>query len=282
MVVLNTTGGPGTDLSWADFFGQFDFPTRHRVLQLDNPGSLGGHDLDDTITFTKTGIASIANFAGLVLDADGVPTDGELTALFAVQNGVLLAQITGLHTAAHDLYLVAQTPNGADDQQLWMSQLSGHDRFDLSEFDDIADGFAGNDLMLGNGGNDQLHGGHDDDRLFGGSGNDRLFGETGRDRLFGGLGDDTLNGGGHSVLGDTLYGGGGADQFVFDTQSGIEYIHHFQNGIDKIVIDTGAHSIADLSIFGNQDGTFILVGDISIHLEFFNRAHLDASDFIFL
>lgn len=89
---------------------------------------------------------------------------------------------------------------------------SGNDLIDLTEFDDEANGGAGNDEILGRGGNDELSGAAGDDVLDGGAGDDVLDGGAGADVLLGGAGNDEL------VLSgaDTVFGGDGADDFVVD------------------------------------------------------------------
>ena len=71
-------------------------------------------------------------------------------------------------------------------------------------------GGLGDDMLAGGGGNDYLSGDEDDDTL---------IGDEGRDTLLGGDGDDVLHGDelDSSVAGDNdvLFGGAGADRFVF-------------------------------------------------------------------
>lgn len=116
----------------------------------------------------------------------------------------------------------------------------------VEEDDDLLLGGNGDDGLSGGWGNDALDGGNGDDTLSGGWGGDALDGGNGDDLLVGGLvalvsfpdddllrggngddtlrglpGDDTLEGGdGDDVLvpdagRDVLYGGHGADTFVF-------------------------------------------------------------------
>lgn len=93
-------------------------------------------------------------------------------------------------------------------------QLSG---YDLSK-GIIANGEAGNDLLVGNNGGDFLSGGTEDDFLFGNGGNDLLDGGAGVDSIAGGAGDDTILGGeGNDELfgedgSDVIFGGDGDDQ----------------------------------------------------------------------
>ncbi|MFG0325683.1 MAG: calcium-binding protein [Phycisphaerales bacterium JB037] len=87
-------------------------------------------------------------------------------------------------------------------------------------------GGAGNDTLSGGDNRDVLWGGSGDDSLLGGGGRDQLFGQRGRDfangeagddRVFGGAGDDSLSGGDGSdaLFGqrddDRLFGGDGDD-----------------------------------------------------------------------
>jgi Ca2+-binding RTX toxin-like protein len=106
--------------------------------------------------------------------------------------------------------------------------------------DDNLRGGEDNDILYGNSGADLLYGGLGKDLLIGGNGNDILFGGTGKedndrfnadDRIFCGSGDDVAYGGegnnylsgykGNDILDagsgyGKLYGGEGADTFVFD------------------------------------------------------------------
>jgi uncharacterized protein (TIGR03118 family) len=59
----------------------------------------------------------------------------------------------------------------------------------------VADGGAGNDLLIGGGGNNILLGSTGNDLLFGGASRDILIGGTGQDHLAGGFNDDILVGG---------------------------------------------------------------------------------------
>jgi len=72
--------------------------------------------------------------------------------------------------------------------RVYFSGHGGNDWFDGREsgLRVIADGGAGNDILLGGARNDVLRGGAGDDFLQGNGGSDRLFGEAGRDWLDGG------------------------------------------------------------------------------------------------
>jgi Ca2+-binding RTX toxin-like protein len=145
---------------------------------------------------------------------------------------------------------------------------------------DSIDGGAGSDLLKGDGGgaaggNDSITGGGGADTLFGFSGNDRLFGDDGTDLLKGGSGDDVVHGGnGNDTLfgnagddqlygeagKDELTGGSGSDVFhIFDDTS-VDTITDFNPKLDKIDLsDTGATSLADLTVKSTQDGLLITV-----------------------
>ena len=62
-------------------------------------------------------------------------------------------------------------------------------------------------------------------------------GEGGADLLFGNRGDDILNGG--AMGNDTLVGGAGADNFVFEGNIGKDIISDFDTTVDRLTL-TGA------------------------------------------
>ena len=115
---------------------------------------------------------------------------------------------------------------GSDNIELIQSKMfENGDEFYLSDYDDYANSYAGNDVVYGQRGNDTLLGGDGNDYLYGGygpyrgsfiftfgrgiyenlnsgddliygqNGNDFIFGENGSDYLVGGAGDDQVNGG---------------------------------------------------------------------------------------
>jgi Ca2+-binding RTX toxin-like protein len=100
-------------------------------------------------------------------------------------------------------------------------------------------GTAVADRLVGNGGNDTLTGLAGNDTLLGGTGNDRLLGGGGNDILKGGAGNDTIDGGadgGAFPNIDKLFGGAGADRFIFGPNGGRDDIMDFQDDIDTIYI----------------------------------------------
>lgn len=100
--------------------------------------------------------------------------------------------------------------------------------------DDIIKGFGGWDKLFGDDGADTIYGGNNQDTIRGGDGSDRLFGDNGtsdtafdaRDDILGGAGSDLIygNGGNDKIHGDgfeatsdtdgadSIFGGGGQDK----------------------------------------------------------------------
>ena len=112
---------------------------------------------------------------------------------------------------------------------------AGRDRLFGGSQDDWLFGDSGRDLLFGGQGNDDLDGGSGNDRLFGQQGDDLLIGNNGRDFLVGGEGNDTLIGGPGR---DTLFGGRGEDIFVLSVQQGLDTFLDFQDGVDRIRLDS--------------------------------------------
>ncbi|MDJ0615450.1 MAG: calcium-binding protein [Calothrix sp. MO_192.B10] len=139
---------------------------------------------------------------------------------------------------------------GEDDDKL--SGGDGNDTLIGGNDDDTLLGGSSQDRLFGDAGNDKLKGNDGDDKLFGGDGDDKLFGGQGQDQLFGDAGDDLLYGG----TGDnTMTGGAGNDTFVLSTE-GKNNIIDFQDGQDLLGL-TGGLTFDSLSIFGQNNGTFI-------------------------
>jgi Ca2+-binding RTX toxin-like protein len=99
---------------------------------------------------------------------------------------------------------------------------------------DSLSGGDGGDVLYGNLSQDVLAGGNETDTLYGGQGNDAVNGEGGNDLLFGNRGDDVLNGG--ATGNDTLLGGSGADNFVFDGLIGADVIGDLAINEDRITL----------------------------------------------
>jgi Ca2+-binding RTX toxin-like protein len=107
--------------------------------------------------------------------------------------------------------------------RLEVNGLGGDDSIDATGLDParirfLADGGAGDDVLLGGDGDDVLSGGDGADVIFAGSGDNVAFGGAGDDVLRGEDGDDVLDGGAGD---DVLLGNGGDDvllngEVVFD------------------------------------------------------------------
>ena len=152
---------------------------------------------------------------------------------------------------------------------------------------DALQGNGGKDLLRGNGGRDTLEGGGGKDTLEGGGGRDLLQGGGGRDSLDGGGGKDEIIGGGgrDDIFGgrgsDDLTGGGGRDRFIFDRGNGRDTITDFQQNRDKIVVEGGADSFADLTITQVGNDVRILIGNTRVTVEDDLIENFTAADFIF-
>jgi Ca2+-binding RTX toxin-like protein len=242
------------------------------VVQLNNPGKVGGFALNDTITTSQTfgdvGVDETtfvvtADFTGLAMSGTGTrPTAGTLDAFFVSSTGAITGSsvFTGLNVSAVEIYDAIHTKGLADNKALYAHIFDGADTLKLSAFDDEAAAGLGADWVHGYGGNDTLSGGQGNDHLFGGIGNDRLAGGTGKDRMS---------------------GGDGADVFQFHAQEHAR-ISDFQNGLDHLRIVGPAQGFADLAISQMNANTLITAGTLSILLVGIDHGAIDASDFSFV
>jgi Ca2+-binding RTX toxin-like protein len=171
----------------------------------------------------------------------------------------------------------------------------GNDQMKGRDGIDIMNGGAGDDYLYGNQGDDEIAGGEGNDFIFGGDGEDLLIGEDGNDeiygykdddilvdgagtdKLYGGLGDDTL-----FALADgnddSLKGGSGADQYIFQADGvgvGDDLVVGFSSTDgDSLVIGGPDVSYELLEISGNKhlvslsDDQGNSMGSIEIHGEF--------------
>lgn len=111
----------------------------------------------------------------------------------------------------------------------------------------------------------------------GNSGDNRLAGHGGNDNLDGGKGDDYLAGGKGN---DVLKGGSGHDTFVFEKNSGRDYVRDFENGVDKIDIRSFDHS-AHMTVTQVGHDVELRIGHDVLVLEDVLVKHIDHTDFIF-
>lgn len=174
----------------------------------------------------------------------------------------------------------------------------GHDFLFGGSENDILLGAGGNDMGLGGSGNDSVFSGDGDDAMFGGSeddivgggdGDDTIGGGDGNDTLYGGQGNDHIYGGGGDdiiFVGDGqngVYGGSGRDTFVIGRQKSFVRIEDFNDGVDLIDVQAfGFSDFADIQAIaqGNDNLTFIDLGDASFSLRGFNVENLSADDFL--
>ncbi len=184
-----------------------------------------------------------------------------------------------------------QIVDGGYASRAYHEGTEGSDTVQGSRWNDTVEGGAGNDSVFGDAGDDVLLGGAGEDSLFGNAGDDRLDGGDGRDTLVGGQGADTIGGGAGT---DHIWGGsygadGHGDVFVFDAGSGTDYVHDFEDGIDRIsltglvtdwnqvapaISDQGWASYLNLAAAGGDCGDGLYLVGVS-------AATLDASDFLF-
>jgi Ca2+-binding RTX toxin-like protein len=97
-----------------------------------------------------------------------------------------------------------------------------------------------------------------------------LFGGSGNDMLIGGRGKDTLT------------GDRGADQFVFGAGDGRDTVTDFEDGIDRIVISSGAAGMNDLTLASVRGGATVAFGTVEIMLAGETLATITAADFDFV
>jgi Ca2+-binding RTX toxin-like protein len=114
--------------------------------------------------------------------------------------------------------------------------LAGDDTVTLSQTQNLGVPFvgaAGDDTVIGSSHRDLVYGGGDSDVLLGNRGWDFLQGGRGDDTIEGGIGDDRIIGQWGS---NQLWGGSGADRFVCGGSPGLETVHDFEVGLDKVEV----------------------------------------------
>lgn len=184
--------------------------------------SFGGSDRVTVDALAGTGVdrvdLSLFDFGIPGGDADtvvvnGTAGDDRITA--ASSEGTVV--VSGL---AAEVRITGTEPAG---DRLEVNGLGGDDRIDATGLEParmrfLADGGAGDDVLLGGDGDDVLSGGDGADVIFAGSGNNVASGGAGDDVLRGEEGDDVLDGGAGD---DILIGNAGVDvllngEVVFD------------------------------------------------------------------
>ena len=154
--------------------------------------------------------------------------------------------------------------------------------------DDRIYGGKGKDLIFGQGGNDKIDAGNQNDTVYGGTGKDTirgrggddyLYGEAGKDRLIGGSGNDTIDGG---MGNDVIRLGRGQDTIVLKSGNGLDRVLDFQNGEDKIQLDSGI-AYENLKIFDYKGDTLIknlATKELLLRLKDVSSETIDADDFV--
>ena len=166
---------------------------------------------------------------------------------------------------------------GAGDD--YLNGQNGFDRLEGGIGDDTLIGEANADTLIGGDGNDRLDGGEGFDRLEGGAGNDTLIGGANADTLIGGDGADWLFAG---IGNDFMRGGAGADTFVFTRGDEFNRIADFENGTDRLMLETGAEAISDLDLVEVPLGLVVRWEGGQVLMDGMTLGTFDGSDVIFL
>ncbi len=123
-------------------------------------------------------------------------------------------------------------------------------------------------LIVGTDGADTLTGTAGDDIIMGLDGNDSLYALAGEDVLDGGAGVDRL------------YGGPDADDFVFGSGTGLDFVYAFEDGLDQIQLD--GIDFADVVIAEYRvNDVMVSAGEDIMILRDFDVVDLTVDDFIF-
>jgi Ca2+-binding RTX toxin-like protein len=128
------------------------------------------------------------------------------------------------------------------------------------------EGSGDSDSLYGMAGNDTLEGKAGDDYIEGNSGQDNLNGGDGKDILLGGADDDTINGGNNDKANDTLLGGQGTDNYLFNASYGRDIIQD-SDGKGTINVNgqvlTGGAQYGDNRVYRSADKkhTYVLAND---------------------
>jgi Ca2+-binding RTX toxin-like protein len=154
-------------------FGLFTFP---RGVVVNTPG---------------VGDQPMTVFGGsrFVFGVDGLASSGTITTLLhGAGSGDAFSHlnwaITGLSVDLPTLQTAIASGQVLEMIIVVGGMLSGNDVFRLSNDDDRANGYSGNDVLIGNGGNDWLFGDNGNDRIIGGTGQDLMSGGAGNDRYY--------------------------------------------------------------------------------------------------
>jgi len=162
---------------------------------------------------------------------------------------------------------------------------SGFDRIFILDTGNFAFALTGSEVerVNGNDGNDALDatGVSDDVILAGNGGNDTLTGGDGNDVVAGGDGVDIIDGGAGT---DSYFGGLGADIFVFNADSGFDYIADWEDGVDIIDFSGNGNVLlfSDLTISNTGANTRIQFDGGDTILVFDSIGEIEEADFVFV
>jgi Ca2+-binding RTX toxin-like protein len=240
-----------------DAFGGND---RFRAIE-----EISGSSASDTLTGFTSGDRFAASRGGDTIDGAGGSDDLSYDRFQIDVIDLDLAAGTALVTFSNgaqftDTLISIEHVRGSGD---------GADRMFGSDAGELLIGLQGNNLINGRGGDDILRGGGGRDRIVGGDGADQLNGEGERDVLVGDAGNDRLT------------GGAAPDTFVFSSGDGSDRILDFQDGADRIRIESGADDFGDLTLRARQGNTVVTFDDVRIVIEDVARPSIGADDFLF-
>lgn len=149
------------------------------------------------------------------------------------------------------------------------AQVTGQGTDALSGIENVLTG-SGSDVVTGNSLANSINTGAGNDVIVAGAGADILFAGIGNDRITAGSGNDVMT------------GGAGSDSFVFNLHDGSDRIADFEDGTDRIVIDSGATSYSQLTITQSGANSIVKFGDVTLTLTNVSYWQLDSSDFLFV
>ncbi|WP_420860958.1 M10 family metallopeptidase C-terminal domain-containing protein [Algirhabdus cladophorae] len=243
-------------------------------------------DAGGTDTFEYTGIGDVRiDLRAASLDpADGMVAGGIASKAegiyggFTIANGAVIENaISGFGDAdirGNDVANVITTKNGDDT----VFGYKGADFIETNDGEDTINAGRGQDHVCSGDGKDTIFGGRGQDYLRGESGADLLRGNNGDDKLLGGGGNDRLQGGKGD---DQLRGGNGADRFQFSSGDGTDIVLDFDDGVDKIVFQSGVASFDNLTLIDENNETIIIATGLVIQLKGVAVDLVDVDDFVF-
>ncbi|SMX32278.1 calcium-binding protein [Actibacterium lipolyticum] len=121
-------------------------------------------------------------------------------------------------------------------------------------------------LIVGTNASETLEGTVGDDIITALGGDDYLYGLAGNDVLDGGAGLDRM------------YGGMGEDTFVFATNTGLDFVYDFEDGIDQIQLDGIDFADVEITAYRTKD-VLISAGEDLMILRGVNVADITEEDF---